>query len=182
MKKCKTCNKKKTGSRKNECEACAYKRRKKTDPIFFLRQLYHHFKARCVNPNGTSAKYYYGKKYCEVQEFIDYFKNDSQFKKLYKAWQKSGFVYKITPSINRIDKNSHYLLKNLEFITHSKNAGIDKEKLPILMYDLDGNFIREFESKWQAHQILGIPNGNLCKVCYGKRKSAGGYVFKFKNT
>ncbi len=165
---------------KKECRGCELKRRHKEEPLEFLKRVWNNIKIRCTNEKHATAKYYYGKEFCDKEDFLNYFVGNKQFLKLYKKWQQSGFQYKEIPSINRFNNKKGYILNNLEFITHSKNCGIDKEKFPILMFDLNGNFIKEFKSKYQAHKELGIPNGNICKVVYGKRKSAGGYIFKLK--
>lgn len=155
--------------------------KRKKDPEFFLKMMHRKIRNRCNCNKGSTSKYYYGKFYCSEKEFINKFKNDKTFLLLYKNWLDSNYEYKLIPSTDRIDKTKDYSLDNIQIVTHSKNASQDKEKLPILMFDLAGNFICEWESKWAAHKALNIPNGNICKVCYGKRKSAGGYVFKFKS-
>lgn len=181
MKTCNTCFKVNKSKSLNECRNCTLIRWHKEDPVVFLKRVWNNIKIRCTNKYHSTAKYYYGKKYCDRDEFINYFKNNKTFLKLFKRWAKFDYEYKEIPSINRKNNDLGYLLENLEFITHSENCGINKEKLPILMYDLEGNFIKEYPSKWAAHKELNIPNGNICKVVYGKRKSAGGYVFKFKS-
>ena len=47
----------------------------------------------------------------------------------------------------------------------------------VLQYDLQDNFIREFESIKKVIRDLGI---NPSPVCLGKRKTAGGYKWKYK--
>lgn len=164
-----------------ECQACDRNRRRRDSLPFFLSDLFSKMKLRTTSKSqGINYKYYYGKELPNKIEFINKFIKDETFLKLHKNWLDNNCEYKLTPSIDRIDKNLDYQLNNLQFLTHSKNAGKDKEKLPILMYSLDGEFIKEWESKWAVHLALGIPNGNLVKVCYGERKSAGGYIWKFK--
>lgn len=164
-----------------ECQTCSRNRRRKTNLKFFLTDLWSKMKLRLTNTTSEiNVKYYKNMDICKKDDFVKKFINDKKFINLHELWLKSDCKYKLTPSIDRIDKNKGYTLNNIQFITHSENAGKDKEKLSILMYDLNGNFIREWESKWEVHKTLGIPNGNLVKVCYGKRKSAGGYIWKFK--
>lgn len=156
--------------------------RHKTIPKTFLLNCYQKIRQRCTNKKLKRAKEYYGKKFCTKEEFLNKFLENKKFLILYIEWQQKNYEFKFTPSINRINVKGDYSIDNLEFITYSLNSGIDKEKIPVLMYDLNGNFIKEFTSKWEASKELNIPNGNICKVVYGKRKSAGGYVFKFKKT
>ena len=51
---------------------------------------------------------------------------------------------------------------------------------PIQQFDLDGNFIKEFESALIAKQETGIDNSAIALVCRGKRHKAGGFKWKFK--
>lgn len=44
----------------------------------------------------------------------------------------------------------------------------------------DGVLIATYVSAFEAHEITGINHGNICSCCCGKRKSAGGYVWKHK--
>ena len=53
-------------------------------------------------------------------------------------------------------------------------------KKPVLMFDKNGNFIAEYESSVKAAEAIGNPHVHVSDVCYGKRKSSCGYVFKFK--
>ena len=52
---------------------------------------------------------------------------------------------------------------------------------PIIQYDKDGNFIREWECANDVERVLGISNKHIGSVCLGKRKSCGGYIWKYKN-
>jgi len=55
-----------------------------------------------------------------------------------------------------------------------------KNGIPILQYDLDNNLIKEWPSTKIASLELKIDNGQICSVCKGKGKSAGGYIWKYK--
>jgi hypothetical protein len=59
----------------------------------------------------------------------------------------------------------------------AKNRKI-KFSNPILQYDLNGNFIKEFINISQCQKELNI--NNIPKVLSGERKSAGGFFFKRK--
>ena len=53
-------------------------------------------------------------------------------------------------------------------------------KTPILQYSKTGEFIAEYTSIHEAERQTGISNSNICECCKGKRKSAGGYIWKYK--
>ena len=52
---------------------------------------------------------------------------------------------------------------------------------PIIQYDKEGNFIKEWECANDVERVLGISNKHIGSVCLGKRKSCGGYIWKYKN-
>lgn len=53
---------------------------------------------------------------------------------------------------------------------------------PIIQYDKEGNFIKEWDCANDVERVLGISNKHIGSVCLGKRKSCGGYIWKYKNT
>jgi hypothetical protein len=54
---------------------------------------------------------------------------------------------------------------------------IDKISKPILQYDLEGNFIKEWPSTTEAKKHH---KGDIGACCLGKQKTAGGYIWKYK--
>lgn len=50
----------------------------------------------------------------------------------------------------------------------------------ILQYDLEGNPIREWESIKEAGETLGINRNNISSCCSGRIKTAGGYIWRYK--
>lgn len=51
---------------------------------------------------------------------------------------------------------------------------------PILQYSKDGEFIREWISAQEVGRILGVYSKSISKCCLGQRKTALGYVWKYK--
>ena len=49
---------------------------------------------------------------------------------------------------------------------------------PILQYDLDNNFIKEWISRTEAKKWLGP--GDISGCLLGKQKQAGGFIWKYK--
>ena len=103
------------------------------------------------------------------------------------------------PHVNHIDEcktnnNVNNLewcdnLYNLRYGTRSKRAyktrmtngnGINEER-QVMQYDLKGNFIREYYSETEAAKALGNKDqSNISKCCRNIRKSAYGYIWKYK--
>ena len=90
------------------------------------------------------------------------------------------------PCINHKDENkTNNIIDNLEWCDSKYNAnyGTRNEKVskPVLQYDLLGNFIREWPSIMKVERELGIYQGSISMCCLDYRKSAGGFVWRFKN-
>lgn len=84
-------------------------------------------------------------------------------------------------NINHAFKNELIKIKkgkeNWHYMKRGKLCPNSKQ---VNQYDLKGNFIRTWESMHNIERELNISNSTICKVCNGKRKTAGGYIWKFK--
>lgn len=75
-------------------------------------------------------------------------------------------------------------IQNLEWCTQKENIlhaykiGSRQTKR-IQQYDLKNDLIRNWSSIKDASQKLKISNGHICSCCKGKRKSAGGFIWKY---
>ena len=86
------------------------------------------------------------------------------------------------PQVNHKDENkANNCIQNLEWCDakYNSNYGTRNEKFkkPILRYDLNGNFIKEWPS---ATDVGKEANDNICKCLKGKQKSAYGYKWVYK--
>ena len=81
-----------------------------------------------------------------------------------------------------IGKSGGGFIWKYEDIVDPKSHSIQKtNKKPVLQFDKSGNYIAEFESASAAALITGINLGNISQVCMNKRKTAGGYIWKYKD-
>ena len=55
-----------------------------------------------------------------------------------------------------------------------------KNSISILQFTKDGTLIKEWPSAKEAKRQLGIPQSNICNCLKGRRKSAGGFVWRYK--
>jgi hypothetical protein len=51
----------------------------------------------------------------------------------------------------------------------------------VIQYDINNKFIKKFSSIIEASKKLNIDSSLIIKVCKNKRKTAGGYVWKYNN-
>lgn len=93
---------------------------------------------------------------------------------------------------NRLNNNA----ANLEWVSRAQNirdciargsfnilsahkVAWENNKKPVEMYDLEGNLLKTFQSIEEAKKETGVIK--IGEVCNGKRKTAGGYKWKFVN-
>jgi len=57
--------------------------------------------------------------------------------------------------------------------------GNDYRNSTVLQYDKDNNFIKEFKTIKESQLETSSPH--ISKVCTGKRKTSGGFIWRYKN-
>ena len=81
------------------------------------------------------------------------------------------------PQVDHIDNDkTHNYVNNLQWITHKDNNRKSHNK-PILQFDLDGNFIREWEC---AADVGKEVRAHICNCLKCNQKTAYGYKWKYK--
>jgi len=101
--------------------------------------------------------------------------------------------------ISNSSKNKKYSEESKQKMSNSKKdkplSPIHKQKLakirlsenwkqqirkPILQFDKNNNFIKEWNSIKEAGESLNINQSNISSVCSGRFKTAGKFIWKFK--
>lgn len=84
------------------------------------------------------------------------------------------------PVVNHKDKNrANNEADNLEWCTVEYNNRYSCAK-SVVQYDFDGKKITEWEAASDAGKCLWINAGNIIQCCKGNRKTAGGFMWSYK--
>lgn len=73
--------------------------------------------------------------------------------------------------------NTDYVLRSQNMNYHKRSEKFWKA---LIQFKKDGTFIREWTSGKEASNILKINRGSICSCCKGKAKSAGGFIWKYR--
>ena len=124
---------------------------------------------RCNNVNNTCYERYGAK---GIQNLL----TKEEIKKL---MIRDNYWDLKRPSIDRINPKDNYIFENCQFIEFESNVGKDRKK-PVLQFDLEGNFIREWESLTQVSKVMNTTVSNISSCCKQKSKTAIGFTWRYK--
>lgn len=127
--------------------------------------------------------------------------NPKRCKKVYQYDLKGNFI-KEWPSAHEIKRQLGYSAGGIDLCCNGKqktykgfvwsyeeltpsqvkailNSRYDSVSKRIYQYDLDGNFIREWESMRETERQLGYFAGGISMCCRGKCKQAYGFIWRY---
>ena len=166
-----------------ECKPCSslYNINYRRTKIGLIGQIYSHQKSKSKKRNHIPPTY-------TKQELKDWLFSKPLFHKLFKEWESSSYDTNLTPSIDRKDDYVGYTIDNIQIMTYKCNTikggidrflGINKKPLKaVIQLTKDNKIVAEFYSIAKAFRSTGIYQISAC--CLGKRKTAGGFIWKFK--
>lgn len=92
-------------------------------------------------------------------------------------------------SVDHIDRNKqNNAVVNLQWANANKQAENRTQTkarkgyghIPILQFDLQGNFLKEYKNMHEILQELGICKENIFRACQKPGRTTHGYIFKYK--
>lgn len=83
-----------------------------------------------------------------------------------------------TASYKRTEESNKNLSESITEYYKTHKSAVAKS---ILQYDIDGNFIQEWESASKAAKFLNKEGCSITNVCNGKRNQAFGYIWKYRS-
>ncbi len=112
---------------------------------------------------------------------------------LYRAFKKYGiskFTFEIIEEcqINELNEREIYWIAQYDSFNNGYNMTLGGEACNgtndkiVYQYDLSGQFIKEYKSAHDAARENNIQFTNICKVCRGERKTAGGFGWSYIKT
>lgn len=155
---------------RNECKKCCNKYNKAYYDKYPWKLIMRGIRQRCENPNFKQYKDYGGR---GIKCLIT-------VEEIKQLWFRDKAYNMVKPSIDREDNDGNYELSNCQFIELEENSVKDKRKT-ILQFDLNGKFIREWISARESERVLKIAHQNISSCCNDKYKTAGGFIWRFKN-
>lgn len=134
------------------------------------RLILKYIKRRCDNKKCKSYKNYGGRGIeCRITE--------EESKDL---WIRDKADVMEKPSIDRINNDGNYEFGNCRFIEHRINSGRSAKEHAhkILQYDLEGNFIKQWENANAVSNYLNIHPMSVNRICRTETTRTG-YVWKY---
>ena len=121
-------------------------------------------------------------------ELYNWINENTLFNKIYFNWVENNYKIELKPSIDRLNDHESYNLNNIRLVTWENNRnqvyldkinGLNnKQSVSVSQYDLNSELIKIYYSQRQAERETGIHQSSIQRVCVGKQKTAGGFIWK----
>ena len=93
--------------------------------------------------------------------------------------KKMSEIRKNNPVESSRFSGKHHTNESKKKISEASKGKNNPRCRKIAQYDLDGNFIKEWDYITQASDELKISRQHISHVCNGKRKTCGGFIWKY---
>ena len=118
-------------------------------------------------------------------DWLHQFADCEKFNRLFDEWVDSGFGKVFKPSLDRIYYKKGYTTRNVQWLTWSENRykqTMERRCRKGRVIQMQGEkIIMIHKSQRQAVIDTGISQSGISNCLTGKRKTAGGYNWKYEN-
>lgn len=97
----------------------------------------------------------------------------------HKDGNKSNNHYSNLEWCNMLENNIHAYATGLKVLPKGKD---DKRSQPIIQYDLNGNFIKEWAGAREAQRLGGFRQSNIWHCLVGNQHKSQGFIWRYKET
>jgi NUMOD1 domain/GIY-YIG catalytic domain len=121
----------------------------------------------------------------KISKRVYQFDLNGNFISEYKSAREAGRVLNINHSHIVRCCNMRLNHTNQFIFRYDRNSDIKRVEVPnavkkmVIELDLDGNVINEWKSLMDCSRDTGIDNGNISRVCNGKRRCVKNRIFRF---
>lgn len=110
---------------------------------------------------------------------------DGKFIKEWESSNRAGIELNIQPSLitgccKKRFETTHNFVWRYSWDILDKNFKINKNNKKVIQYNIDGDFIKEWDSATEASKYLNTSIGGISNCCNYKLKTSQGYVWRFK--
>lgn len=97
-----------------------------------------------------------------------------------QEFQKNNWPYDYQEILDRFERNK-WPYKDIRTTSsyYFPKGTVLRHRKAVMQYDLEGTFIREYESVGEAKDVTGYTSG-IRECCRGVRENAHGYIWKYK--
>ncbi len=127
------------------------------------------------------------------KDFYDWIMSQPDFHHIYHLWRISNFDSMLKPSVDRLDDFEPYTFSNIRVVTWFENRRKQWDDIrngtgtsgkahckSVIQYTTEGILVREYHSAAYASRESSVSQFHISSVCRGARRSAGGYIWRFK--
>jgi hypothetical protein len=120
-----------------------------------------------------------------LKELHGKFLQDKRFDRLFNEWVLSNYSKNKVPTVDRINCKKGYTLENIQCLTWEENRYKQRMETNIFrakkIISIKNDIIVEYNSVSDAVRKTGLMQGNISSCLTNKRKTCGGYEWKYKN-
>jgi len=88
----------------------------------FLMRKYRNMQSRVRGIQSKKSHLYMGKSLLPREEFYEWALGCESFHMMFEVWESSDYDRKLCPTVDRIDSEQGYEVRNMRWMTHSENS------------------------------------------------------------